>query len=206
MIKNNIDIIIWWCCQSVHCKEKTSYDHGVQNVPEHSSKNLHLLLYGNKVEFLQGRFHNKSFPCPQKEKWGFFRTFLFYLCVLTESLSSWNAEFWSWKPLHGECTAAILLTLSQHVSPWNTPVLPTQHGGAREGDQGRWGIVWRCKEGLHGRLTPQQRKNNNKKYLPDAISTSRSRSSYMYSFSWKSGSCKIQSHYFTNIRYVAWGK
>ena len=97
-------------------------------------------------------------------------------------------------------------TITTHVSPWNTPVLPTQHGGAREGDQGRWGIVWRCKEGLHGRLTPQQRKNSNKKYLPDAISTSRSRSSYMYSFSWKSGSCKIQSHYFTNIWYVAWGK
>lgn len=57
-----------------------------------------------------------SFPCPQKEKWGFFRTFPFYLCVLTESLSPWNAEFWSWKPLHRECTAAILLTLSQHMS------------------------------------------------------------------------------------------
>lgn len=116
MIKNNIHIIIWWCCQSVHCKEKTSYDHGVQNVPEHSSKNLHLLLHKNKVEFLQGRFRNKSIPCPQKEKWGFFRTFLFYLCVLTESLSPWNAEFWSWKPLHRECRAAILLTLSQHMS------------------------------------------------------------------------------------------
>lgn len=62
MIKNNIHIIIWWCCQSIHCKEKTSYDYGVQNLPENSSKNVYLLCHENKVEFLQGQFRNKSFP------------------------------------------------------------------------------------------------------------------------------------------------
>ena len=124
MIKNKIHIIIWWCCQSIHCKEKTSYDHGVQNVPGNSSKNLYLLRHENKVEFLQGWFSNKSFPCPQKEKQGFFRTLLFYLCFKREYLTlkcrilALKTTAW-W--MHSSHFVETITTQFIFVSPWKTP-------------------------------------------------------------------------------------